>query len=359
MNKDAKGQSISEKQTAETFKQDAYRILIVAEKFQTGFDQPLLHTMYVDKRLRGVHAVQTLSRLNRVCPNKDETMVLDLANETDDIQQAFAPYYDKTLLQEGTDPNLLYDLQTHIAEYQFYTETEINRFAEIYFDPKGTQDKLHAALVPAVDRFKAAEEDARGGFRGKLADYVRLYAFISQIITFTDADLERLYVFGRLLLRKLPITKERLPVEVQRNIDIESYRVKQTSSGKIKLARGTAELAPVGPRGAAIPMPEDIEPLSQIIRELNERFATDLGDNTRTSIQNLEAQLAADPALDASVRSNARENARLTFEHVLNDRLQDIVDSDFKFYKQVNDDPEFAKTLLDWLFERFYKRKAV
>jgi type I restriction enzyme, R subunit len=105
-------------------------------------------------------------------------------------------------------------------------------------------------------------------------------------------------------------------------------------------------------------MPEDVEPLSQIIRELNERFATDLGDNTRTSIQNLEAQLAADPALDASVRSNARENARLTFEHVLNDRLQDIVDSDFKFYKQVNDNPEFAKTLLDWLFERFYRSKV-
>ncbi len=350
--------NIPEKATAETFKQNEYRLMVVAEKFQTGFDQPLLHTMYVDKRLAGVHAVQTLSRLNRINPNKDETMVLDFANQADDIQKAFEPYFDKTLLKEATDPNLLYDLQTQLSAFQFYTEAEINRFANIYFDPKGTQDKLHAALAPAIDRYNAATKDDQTEFRGKLADYVRLYAFVSQIITFTDADLERLYVFGRLLLRKLPVTKDKLPVEVQRNIDIESYTVKQTSRGKIKLPRGTAELQPVGPKGAAIPLPEDMEPLSQIIRELNERFGANLGENTRASIHQLEAQLARDPALEASLRANTRDNARLTFEHVLNDRLQEIVDSDFKFYKQVTDNPEFAKTLLDWMFERLYRKKT-
>jgi type I restriction enzyme R subunit len=282
---EAQMNGFSEKKTAETFKQSDYRLMVVAEKFQTGFDQPLLHTMYVDKRLAGVHAVQTLSRLNRIYPGKDETLVLDFANEPDDIQKAFEPYFDKTLLKESTDPNLLYDLQTQLSAFQFYTEAEVNRFANIYFDPKGTQDKLHAALAPTIDRYNASTKEDQAEFRGKLADYVRLYAFVSQIITFTDADLERLYVFGRLLLRKLPVTKDKLPIEVQRNIDIESYTVKQTSRGKIKLPRGTSELQPVGPTGAVIPLPEDLEPLSQIIRELNERFGANLGENTRASIQ--------------------------------------------------------------------------
>ena len=209
-----------ETQTAEIFKQDAYRILIVANKFQTGFDQPQLHTMYVDKKLGGVNAVQTLSRLNRTYPGKNETMVLDFANEAEEIQQAFAPYYEKTLLSEGTDPNLLYDLQTKLAGFHFYSEDDVNRFAVMYFDPKGTQDKLYAVLAPVVDRYEEASNEEKADFKGHLTDYVRLYAFLSQIITFVDTDLEKLYVFGRLLLRKLPASLERLPLEIQQNIDI-------------------------------------------------------------------------------------------------------------------------------------------
>jgi type I restriction enzyme, R subunit len=346
----------SESKTAETFKRDEYRLLIVAEKFQTGFDQPLLHTMYVDKRLVGLHAVQTLSRLNRTCPGKEETMVLDFANESDDIQKSFVPYYDRTLLSEDTDPNVLYDLQTKLADFQFYTEAEVNRFAEVYFNPKGTQDRLHAALAPAVERYKEANEDDRVAFRGRLQDYVRLYAYLSQVITFVDADLERLYVYGRLLLRKLPVARERLPVEIQQNIDIESYRLQKTSSGKIKLERGARELEPVKPKGPTLPMPEEIEPLSRIIQELNERFGIHLGSDVQNSIQHLQEALVGDPALEASMRVNAPENARLTFNHVVNDRLQEMVEGHFQFYKLVNDDPEVAKELLDWLFEQYLKR---
>src|SRR6266480_2268486 len=151
-----------ETQTAEIFKQDAYRILIVANKFQTGFDQPQLHTMYVDKKLGGVNAVQTLSRLNRTYPGKKETMVLDFANEAEEIQQAFAPYYEKTLLSEGTDPNLLYDLQTKLTGFHFYSEDDVNHFAEIFFDPKGTQNKLYAVLAPVVDRYEEASNEEKG-----------------------------------------------------------------------------------------------------------------------------------------------------------------------------------------------------
>src|SRR5579883_2078863 len=168
---------ISESKTAETFKGDEYRILIVANKFQTGFDQPLLHTMYVDKKLGGVNAVQTLSRLNRVYPGKEETMVLDFANEAEHIQQSFQPYYEKTLLSQSTDPNLLYDLQAELAAFDLYTEDEVNRFAELYFNPKSTQDKLQAALAPAVERFQDATPQEQHDFRHKLNHYARTYAF--------------------------------------------------------------------------------------------------------------------------------------------------------------------------------------
>src|SRR5437660_212242 len=153
-------------------KRDEYRLLIVAYKFQTGFDQPLLHTMYVDKKLDGVHAVQTLSRLNRVHPGKEETFVLDFVNEADDIQKAFEPFYDRTLLKEGTDPNILYDLQTKLVDFHFYSSDDLKSFAAVFFDPKGTQDRLNAVLQPAVDRYLAASADERVGFRRHLQDYV-------------------------------------------------------------------------------------------------------------------------------------------------------------------------------------------
>jgi type I restriction enzyme R subunit len=327
----------------------------VAEKFQTGFDQPLLHTMYVDKKLGGVNAVQTLSRLNRTFPGKGETMVLDFANEADEIQQAFQPYYEKTLLVEATDPNLLYDRQRELLGFHVYGEEEVEAFARVYFAPKARQEQLYSALRPIVDRFDLLGAGDQDDFRGKLTDYVRLYAFLAQVLTFADAGLEKLYVFARLLRRYLPARREELPREIQQNIDMESYRVRETRSGKIALERGQGEVEPAGatlPRGLA---PAEIEPLSQIIRELNERFGTDFSEEDRVFIQQLEGALAADAALAASLRANVPENARLTFDHVVSDRLQDMVETNFEFYKRVTDDPSFAKFFLDWLFERLLK----
>jgi type I restriction enzyme, R subunit len=350
-------EKIGETQTADAFKRNEYRFLIVANKFQTGFDQPLLHTMYVDKKLGGVNAVQTLSRLNRTCPNKEETVVLDFANDADDIQKSFEPYYDRTLLSEGTDPNLLYDLQTHLAEYHIYTVSEVDAFAAVWFDPKATQDKLHSLLVPAVDRYEAVGQDEKQQFRSQLGDYVRLYAFLSQVVTFTDADLEKLYVYGRILLRKLPVKRDQLPVEIQQNIDVDSYRVQQTSSGKINLDRGIKELEPITGGNIFQPPPAEIEALSLILKALNDRFGTEFTEDDKVFIQQLEEKLAGDPALEASVKVNVPENARLTFDHVANDKIQEMIDSNFKFYKQVTDDPAFEKFFLDWLFERYKKEK--
>src|SRR5207248_7736545 len=157
-----------------TFERAEYRFLIVANKFQTGFDQPLLHTMYVDKKLGGVNAVQTLSRLNRTHPEKTSTMVLDFANQADQIKVDFEPYYETTLLSEETDPNLLYEIQTRLAAFPIYTEADVEGFAKVYFDAKTTQDQLYAVLAPVVDRFRALAENEQHDCRGELTDYVRL-----------------------------------------------------------------------------------------------------------------------------------------------------------------------------------------
>jgi type I restriction enzyme R subunit len=358
MNTASAGETIRETATAGTFKQNEYKLLIVANKFQTGFDQPLLHTMYVDKKLGGVNAVQTLSRLNRICPpDKEDTMVLDFANEAEEIQKAFHPYYERTLLKEATDPNLLYDCQNKLDGFHLFTEAEVDKFAAIHFDPKGTQDKLQAVLVPVIDRYKDAPLDTQSEFRGCLVDYVRLYAFLSQVITFTDADLEKLYVFAKLLWRVLPVNRDPLPVEVQQNIDLDAFRLKRTSSGTIKLEKGTKELDPMTPKDEGCARPEDIEPLSQIIHELNERFGTDFTEEDQVFIRQLEQRIANDPALAASIKVNPPADARLTFNQVVNDKLQDMVDSNFKFYKQITDNADFAEDFLSWMFERYIRTR--
>jgi len=291
-----------------------------------------------------------------VHPGKEETLVLDFSNDADSIQQAFQPYYDRTILTEGTDPNVLYDLEAQLEDAELFGAQDVDGFAEVYFNPKATQARLYAALQPTVDRYEDAPQDAQVEFRGALREYVRLYAFLSQILRFADPGLEKLYVFGRLLLRKLPVKREKLPLEIQQQIDIDSYRVQLASSGKIELQRGQGGLEPVGPGLAVAPPPNEVERLSEIIRELNERFGTQFSEKDKVFLQDLEARLGDDLALANSVRVNTRDNARLTFDHVATDKVQDMIDMNFKFYKQITDDPEFGQQLFDWLFERYVRR---
>ena len=344
-----------ETQTAKTFEHSDYRFLIVANKFQTGFDQPFLHTMYVDKKLGGVNAVQTLSRLNRTHPDKKGTMVLDFANESDEIKAAFEPYYEATLLSEATDPNLLYELQTRLATFPIYTEADVGAFAKVYFDPKATQDQLYAVLNPVVDRFRELGLDERLDFRGQLTDYVRLYAFLAQVLTFADADLEKFYVFARHLRRLLPADRAELPREVQQNIDMESYRIQQTGSGKITLERKPGILDPVGTKGAYGLGPEEIETLSRIIAELNERFGLNLGPEHRVTLKQMMEKLDDDTALDAAARANTRENVRLTFDQKVEHVIQEIVDSNFDLYKRITDDRDFGAVVKNFLFDQYLR----
>lgn len=282
-------------------------------------------------------------------------MVLDFANEAADIQKAFQDYYEKTILSEGTDPNLLYDLENRLEDFDVYTKDEVEAFVKVYFSQKGTQDRLYLTLRPGVDRFSELATEDQAEFRSLLNDYVRLYAFLSQVIPFTDPDLEKLYLHARFLSRYLPYSREELPREIQQNIDMESYRIRQQHNGKIALVRGDGQLDPQSSKDYKQPL-DELEVLSLIIQELNNRFGTDFTDEDKVFICQLEDRLAEDPALVASIRVNPPENARLTFDHVVSDRLQDMVETNFKFYKRVTDDRDFAKYFLDWLFHRFLEK---
>jgi type I restriction enzyme R subunit len=344
-----------EAQTAKAFEAPEYRFLVVANKFQTGFDQPLLHTMYVDKKLGGVNAVQTLSRLNRTHPAKKGTLVLDFANEADTIRASFEPYYETTLLSEATDPNLLYEIQVRLRSFPVYTDADVEAFARVYFDGKATQDQLYSALAPVVERFRALAGDEQRGFRGQLTDYVRLYVFLAQVLTFADADLEKLYVFGRHLRRLIPADDEQLPREVQQNIDMESYRLQQTASGRIALDRKQGVLDPMGSKGQ-LPLPtEELEPLSRIIAELNERFGLNLGPEHRLTLHQMMEKLDGDAALDAAARVNTRENVRLTFDQKVEHVIQEIVDSNFDLYKRITDDRSFGEAVKNFLFDQYLR----
>jgi len=342
-----------EARTAKTFERPEYRFLICANKFQTGFDQPLLHTMYVDKKLGGVNAVQTLSRLNRTHAEKKGTMVLDFANEADEIKAAFEPYYETTLLSEATDPNLLYEVMTRLRAFPVYADTDVNAFAAVYFNPKVSQDRLYAVLAPAVERFKELARDERHDFGGQLTDYVRLYGFLSQVLTFADADLEKLYVFARHLRRLLPPDKDELPIEVQQNIDMESYRIQQTGSGRIALERKAGVIDPVGTKGRYGLAPEEVEALSRIIAELNDRFGLNLGPDHEVTLGHMMEKLDDDAALEAAARVNTRENVRLTFDHKVESVIQEIVETNFDLYKRITDDPAFGETLKNRLFDQY------
>ena len=341
--------------TAHEFDRDEYRFLIVANKYQTGFDQPLLHTMYVDKKLGGVNAVQTLSRLNRTHPKKEETMVLDFANDADTIREAFQPYYERTTLQEGTDPDLLYDLEHQIREYGIVTDGDLEEFAEIWFSGDGTQKQMHGVLDRCVDRYEHATEDEQADFREHLGKFVRLYAFLAQVVSFDDEELEKLYVLCKPLLSKLLacLDPSDIPRELLQYVDIDSYRIQETHTGGMELEQRAQPLPPQKEsdgRGSASE-PEK-EPLSRILEALNERFGYDFDEDDRVFIEQLQKNVQDSEAVRKSIEVNSESDARLTFDNVAEDELQEMIDKNFKLYKKIVDDKPFGRMLFDFLFDR-------
>jgi type I restriction enzyme, R subunit len=317
---------MKEKELPEKFDSDEYRLLIVANKYQTGFDQPLLHSMYVDKRLSGVQAVQTLSRLNRTHPGKTDTFVLDFVNDPEEIRRSFQPYYEQTTIAESAEPHQLYDLQHKLDTTQVYFQSEVQAFAKVFYQPKAkqkTQDQaeLYRLLAPAVDRFKALDDEKQEAFRNTLKAFVRLYAFLSQVMPFQDPDLEKLYTFGRFLELKLPQDEGKGGLVLDDEVSLASYRLEKISEGNIGLVVGE-QLGLYGPTDVGTRSAAEKElPLSEIIDVLNERFGT----NFTKADQLFFNQVMEDAKADGDVAQRAAANAFHHFALALRPKIEGLM----------------------------------
>lgn len=344
-----------ESQTAAAFDEPENKILIVANKFQTGFDQPLLYAMYVDKRLSGVAAVQTLSRLNRIHSNKEEPIIIDFANDSDQIAKSFEKYYITTELVEGTDPNNLYDFKHTLESANVFFKEDVDEFAVVFFDKNSDQDKLHPIINRVVERFKEIEEQDPNDFRKNIQDYLRLYSFISQVMTFSDPELEKLYAFLRILIRKLPFDKPTLPREVLDQVDINALKYIITSDGLIELKGSNGELNPSKYKHLTDPESPEFELLSKIVNELNERYGTDFSEKDIRVALDLQYRIQENDSLIKSVKVNPKDKVKITFNQVFEKELQNIFDENFNFYKKVNDDKRAKQNMIMDMFEAIYQ----
>ena len=306
---------IHQKELPEKFATTEYQVLLVAEKYQTGFDQPLLHTMYVDKRLAGIQAVQTLSRLNRIHPLKEETFVLDFVNDRQEIQEAFKQYYEGAEMGEEVKPERLYEIKAELDASGIYLAEEVLHFCEIYFKPKERQSvsdhkAMNAVLDPAVDRFRAlmdSDEDAAELWRGKLIAFRNLYAFLSQIIPYQDSDLERLYTFLRHLSLKLPKRRSGPAYQFDDEVRLEYYRLQKIAEGSIDLKQGYARPLD-GPKevGSGVLHDEAIT-LSRLIDLLNERFGTDFNQADQLFFDQITQIAIDDERLQQAAKVNPED----------------------------------------------------
>ena len=351
---------IKETELPEKFNTEDYQVLLVAEKYQTGFDQPLLHSMYVDKRLAGIQAVQTLSRLNRTTRGKSETFVLDFVNEPEDIYKAFKPYYEVTPKGEDTDPQQVNTLAHSLVEWKVFTRDEVSAWCEIWFRNRmnptgGEHKKLNGLLDLAVERFKQLTEEDQLFFKGQLATFRNLYMFISQIIPYQDSDHEKLYSYIRFLLNKLPRNTDTGTVQVDDDVELKYYRLQKISEGAIDLKVGETE--PVyGPTAVGTGQPDEDVQLSTLVDKLNERFGTEFIPADQLFFDQVRETAVANEHLRQAVMANTLEN----FEPVFNKQLENLfverMDGNEEIFVRLMNDEAFRNIAAGYLMRAVYQQ---
>ena len=355
---------IREKELPEKFTMLEYRVLLVAEKYQTGFDQPLLHTMYVDKRLAGIQAVQTLSRLNRIHPLKEDTFVLDFVNDRDEIREAFKSYYEGAQMGEEVDPARMYVIKSELDSSRIYLDEEVERFCAVYFKPKQRQSAkdhqaMNAALDPAVSRFsvlqKESEEKAEL-WRGKVQAFRNLYSFLSQIIPYQDSDLERLYVFLRHLAAKMPRRKGGPTYHFDDEVRLEYYRLQKISEGSISLGEGKGRPLD-GPTevGSGLAREEKV-PLSQLIDIVNQRFGTDFNQADQLFFDQLVEAAVTDDSLRQAAAVNPEDKFELVFRNMLERLFVERMDQNEEIFVRYMNDPSFRQVVTNWMASEAYRK---
>ena len=347
-------------QIEKRFQQDPYRFLVVADKFQTGYDEPLLHTMYVDKQLSGVKAVQTLSRLNRAHPLKTDTFVLDFMNDADIIATAFADYYRTTILSEETDPNKLHDLRASLDKCQVYEWADVERLVQLFLSGED-RDRLDPILDHCVAVYDAdLNEDGQVSFKGKAKAFVRTYQFLASILSYTNADWEMLSIFLNFLVPKLPAPKEEdLSKGILEAIDMDSYRNEVKEAMRLTVGDANGEIGPVPATGGGrIPEPE-LERLSTIIKAFNDQFGNiewkDADRIRQVIAEEIPIKVGADKAYQNAMKNSDKAAARLEHDRALQKVVVSMLADHTELFKQFSDNPSFRKWLADTIFGVTYE----
>ena len=339
------------------FKKDPYRILIVADMFQTGFDEPLLQTMYVDKPLYDIAAVQTLSRLNRACPGKDEVYVLDFANKTSVIEAAFSKFYRTTILSGETDPNKLYDLITLMESYQIYDENDIEKLVELFLSG-AERDRLDPILDACTAIYKQLELDDQIKFKSTAKSFVRTYGFLGAILPYGNVEWEKLSIFLNLLIPKLPSPRgDDLSEGILSTIDLSSYRNEAQEAIAIKLEDADAEIAPVPAGGVGHIVEPEMDLLSKIIMDFNDMFGNinwNDADNVQRQILAIPEMVSKDKKYQNAMKNSDAQEARTESERALQQVIFSIMADNMELFKQFQDNPSFKKWLSDLVFNLTY-----
>jgi type I restriction enzyme R subunit len=316
--------------------------------------------MYVDKRLSGVQAVQTLSRLNRTAPGKDDTFILDFVNEAEEIRRSFQPYYEQTVVAETADPNQLYELQHRLESMQVFWATEVEAFCRYFYAPKEKQSvtdqaEMYRALGPGVDRFKALDEDKQDEFRNALTGYVKLYSFLSQVMPFSDPDLEKLYTFGRHLELKLPHDPKSGPLALDGEVALKYYRLDRISAGDIQLS--LAENVPLrAPFDVGTRKAKDVEAsLSEIIDVLNERFGTEFTQADQLLFDQFIAEAKQDQEIVDRALANPLDNFEISMKPKVEGLMIDRMDQNQEIVARYLNDPAFQSAAFKALVKRIYR----
>ncbi len=355
---------IRESELPAKFATEDFQVLLVAEKYQTGFDQPLLHTMYVDKRLDGVQAVQTLSRLNRVCAGKEDTFVLDFRNKREDIYRAFKPYYEAVESNSDQDlPAQLYRLKAQLSAANVFTNSEVSEFCATYYGAKGiaiAHATLNRWLDPAVQRFKDyIDEDEQLAFRSSLKGFLSLYAFLAQVIPYQDTELEKLYTYLKYLASKLPPVGHGQLVELGDDVQLKFYRLQKIEEGQIKLNDGEViALRGLGEAGTGRSEDDEV-PLSTLVQQLNERFGTAFTTADQLFFDQIEAEATAREDIRQAAQANTIENFKLVFEQALDGLFIDRMEGNDDIFRRVMQDEQFRAAASGYLLDRVYQRAQI
>ena len=341
-------------------KMPQFRLLIAANKFQTGFDEPLLHTMYVDKKLGGISTVQTLSRLNRTTRHKDDTLVLDFVNDPAQVQEDFQGYYENNFMAEDqqTDPNALYDVQDVVQSLPVVRDEDLESFTAIYLGQNDNMHLLQPILEGCVGRFLTLEEPEQDQFRAAANDYARLYRFLSQLISFKDVDLAKLYYLLSHLVKKLPAVGSRLPREVLNDVKLDSYKILDQGEQQLTLAAGDGELIGQRPGGGG-GHEELYDYLSAIIKTLNDTFGLELTEDDKVDFEAIRTRVEANTDLaGAFTAQNSEQNIKAKFDEVLDDVLYEFVNTKLDLFNKLSEDKANAQLKRLWFKEMLGARRG-